>query len=66
MESKQKKAYLKDQSKCPFCKSSSLSSEVDEFTGKKIIQITECMKCKKSWRTFYDAIPKTVVELRYY
>ena len=53
MTAKQKKAYLEDSSKCPYCKSTDISGESLEIEGNVVVQIVTCQECDNSWTDYY-------------
>ena len=50
---KQKKAYLKNSSHCPFCKSTDITGESIEVDGNLAWQEIGCNKCGKIWFDYY-------------
>ena len=53
LTAKQKKAYLKDSSKCPFCGSDNIGGDGVEIGDNQAEQIVTCNDCEHSWRDIY-------------
>jgi phage FluMu protein Com len=53
MTKKQKKAYLKNSGKCPFCKSTDITSSSIEVDGDIAWQEIRCNGCSKGWFDYY-------------
>ena len=49
----QKKKYLKNSGKCPFCQSNNIEGGEVEIDGKLVWQVIDCLDCKKSWVDYY-------------
>ena len=49
----QKKAYLKDSSKCPFCQSEQIEGGPVEIDGDTAWQKVSCLDCDKQWADIY-------------
>lgn len=53
MNKEQKKRYMKDQSKCPYCGSTSLTGKSFDTDSGSVSQFVTCSECGKSWRDVY-------------
>jgi hypothetical protein len=49
----QKRDYLANSGKCPFCKSTDLGGESLEIDGDYAWQDVMCYSCKKQWTDYY-------------
>jgi uncharacterized protein with PIN domain len=64
MTAKQKKAYMKDPNKCPYCKSENLKTGTPEAdtevglseVGRAILIEVECEDCHSVWNDLYELV----------
>jgi len=50
---KLKKAYLKDPTKCPVCKSDNIAAKGLDVDGSVAVGRVECLECGERWKDIY-------------
>lgn len=53
MTKKQKKDYLKDSTRCPYCHSDNIASDNIQADGIMVYSNVECSDCGKSWSDIF-------------
>jgi len=53
MNETQKKAYLNDSTKCPFCQSNQIEGSSVEISNNRAYQTVSCNDCDKRWSDIY-------------
>lgn len=53
MNETQRKAYLEDSSKCPFCQSYQIEGSSVEISNDRAYQTVSCNDCDKRWTDIY-------------
>lgn len=52
----QKRKYIKNSSKCPFCNSDSIEADSLDMEGDAVFQDIFCNECRASWRDMYKLV----------
>jgi formate dehydrogenase maturation protein FdhE len=53
MTEQQKKEYLEDPDKCPYCKSEDVAGEFPDFGESYAMRNVSCNQCNKNWTDYY-------------
>jgi len=51
-----KKKYLKDSSKCPYCDSPEITGGRSNYSGDTMWRTISCNNCSKRWDEVYDLV----------
>lgn len=54
MTEQQKKEYLSDPDKCPYCKSEDITGDFPDFGESYAMRNVECNSCNKKWTDYYE------------